>query len=102
MISIFFADLSGELRQAFYSLLIALHLDTHSKAMFNTRNEFVIPVKKRPSVGKHKGRGPLMRQASSLNPAMLTSLRPSLNLKDKISSEGYPQWTARAWSFFQS
>ncbi|OQV16827.1 Ryanodine receptor [Hypsibius exemplaris] len=83
--------MSGQLRQTFYDLLIALHLDTHAKAMFNTRDEFVIPVKKWANVGKHKGRGPLQRQASSLNPAICTSLRPLLNMTDKISSEGEDQ-----------
>jgi hypothetical protein len=82
--------MSGALRQAFYDLLIALHLDSHAKAMFNTRDEFVIPVKKRPNnAGQHKsGRGTLQRQASSLNPATCTSIRPLLNMKDKLTSEG--------------
>lgn len=83
--------MSGALRKAFYDLLIALHLDTHAKAMYNTRGEYVIPVAKRAS-GKQKktGRGTpeFLRQQSVNNPAVCTSIRPSLNMKDKISSEG--------------
>ncbi|GAV02137.1 hypothetical protein RvY_12738-2 [Ramazzottius varieornatus] len=82
--------LSGALRQAFHDLLVALHLDFHAKAMFNTRDEFVIPVKKRVD-GRKGGRGGLMRQQSSINPAQCTSLRPLLNIRDKISSAGEDQ-----------
>ncbi|XP_055337214.1 ryanodine receptor-like isoform X3 [Paramacrobiotus metropolitanus] len=85
--------MSGALRRAFYDLLIALHLDTYAKAMYNTRDEYVIPVAKRESGKRRPARSTpdLMRQQSVRDMSTKNSIRPALNMKDKISSEGEDQ-----------
>lgn len=36
--------MSGPLRQGFYDLLIALHLESHAKTMEVCKNEYIIPL----------------------------------------------------------
>lgn len=40
--------MSGPLRQGFYDLLIALHLESHATTMEVCKNEYIIPLGKLP------------------------------------------------------
>lgn len=42
--NIWSTDLHGELRSKFFDLLIAMHLESHSKLKLETQNEIVVPL----------------------------------------------------------
>lgn len=44
--------MSGPLRQGFYDLLIALHLESHAKTMEVCKNEYIIPLGNTSSLKK--------------------------------------------------
>ncbi|KPJ17609.1 Ryanodine receptor 44F [Papilio machaon] len=69
--------MSGPLRQGFYDLLIALHLESHATTMETCKNEFVIPL------------GPELKalyeeadMRHSLRSLQTESVRPQMNMTD--------------------
>ncbi|CAH2061836.1 unnamed protein product, partial [Iphiclides podalirius] len=69
--------MSGPLRQGFYDLLIALHLESHATTMETCKNEFVIPLG--PEL-KALYEDPDMRH--SLRSLQTESVRPQMNMTD--------------------
>ncbi|XP_050357853.1 ryanodine receptor isoform X1 [Nymphalis io] len=73
--------MSGPLRQGFYDLLIALHLESHATTMEACKNEFVIPLG--PEL---KGLYEYPEMGHSLRSLQTESVRPQMKMTDIAES----------------